>query len=339
VSLPDLSDPDLLHVAVFGQGHGEAIVVHAPPDQWLVVDSVASGPRDRRTNPVTLLLTQHAARWTAAVLTHTHRDHAGAFEDYLVPDVGSGPVGCSLVPPTPGDGTDNRRSTFGSTKTARKVERLIRERWDDDSESEWNLSTALKPQSLGELTIIPRWPGFVPRRDPRDLNSLSTPLELHWYDASVLLAGDLLNDGWDALKGHGWTGVLLDPLKVAHHASLGAQHDVVLAGVKTRTAVCAPLAGYPLPDFDGGGGAAAVLEHVEELRLSAFPWAALADPATRSEAADAQRARAGARIRGRYTSVDRPIIDVRDAWQHVKICPDGLVASVTAGPAGRTIVR
>jgi glyoxylase-like metal-dependent hydrolase (beta-lactamase superfamily II) len=63
--------------------------VHAPPGEWLIVDSLVDsadsspvGPANS-ANPAIRLLHEHRAEPAALLLTHPHEDHAAGFDAFI----------------------------------------------------------------------------------------------------------------------------------------------------------------------------------------------------------------------------------------------------------------
>jgi hypothetical protein len=324
VPLPRLEDPDLLHVAVFGPGQGESIIVRAG-DAWLVVDSTHLADSK---SVAEVLLGEHRAIWSALVLTHKHADHIRGFRR-LLDQEHVGPVACRLPPERPNEGRAEGgaiKLTLEAAKTVRRIEEL----WAREPASRWDLRAGLAPVSLatggdhGPLELTPLWPPPAMRYPggPDGWNRISTPLLVVWEGVRVLLGADLAGRHWpdlDALHG----GLALSEhtaLKVAHHGSVGDQHSVVMVDGRDRHWIATPYTSKRLPSLSPSGGVAALLTHNDEVRLTSLPFAL---GGWRMDLATAERAARLARRSGEYESAPRLRPEPSESWWHAAFSPDG----------------
>jgi hypothetical protein len=323
VPLPRLADPHLLHVAVFGPGQGESIVVRAG-DAWVVVDSARL---DAKRSVAEVLLEQHAAAWTALVLTHKHSDHIRGFRRLLDQRV-PGPVACRLPPERP----DERRADGGTIKLtleASKTARAIEDLWAREPATRWDLRVGLTPLVLptgndaSPLVLEPLWPppGMAYPGGSDGWNRISTPMRLTWNAVEVLLGADLAGGHWpDVAQLHGHVSLGAHAgLKVAHHASANDQHLSVLVDGRDRCWVVTPFTNKRLPDPGPDGGLSTLLAHVDQVRVTSLPFPLPSwrvDRATVNSAGQLSPAESG------YESAPRLRADPEESWWHVGFAPD-----------------
>jgi hypothetical protein len=107
---------------------------------------------------------------------------------------------------------------------------------------------------------------------PSDINALSSPLLLEWFDVRILLGADLLTNYWSSAEAAGGNLTTAVMTKVPHHGSTTA-----LAGewssVTSDTAIwfVTPFnKGQKLPNFAAGEGLERMLGSVREVHLTAL---------------------------------------------------------------------
>ncbi len=75
------SENNIIHVAVFGPGYGESIVIKAPSLGWGVIDSCLHRIKGRNLNPALEYLKSHGVKKLSfLILTHPHKDHFQGFD-------------------------------------------------------------------------------------------------------------------------------------------------------------------------------------------------------------------------------------------------------------------
>ena len=263
---------DLLYLVVFGPGYGESIVVHAPPDTWLVVD----GCTVDGDSPVRRLLADSDAAWSCVVLTHPHRDHARGL-DMVLAGRGGGPIGCA--DPRVDDPGRWARSTdpevhldYGAVE---QVMAVIHDRWTSDPNCRWLLRRGDR-RTIGDLGLRVLHPseGDVTEYQAGDPNRLASALEVTWKGVRLLLGSDVVYDDWEAI--HGEFGSLAGhhALKFPHHGSIGSCHSTYGDGASGRTWIVTPFAsGRLLPRFGDGQGVEWMLKHEAVILLTGLPVA------------------------------------------------------------------
>ncbi len=276
IRYPALRD-GLLYVVVFGPGYGESIVVRAPPDQWLIVDSLKL--EDERKVPMVDMLTAHKASWSAVVLTHPHGDHAAGMTRVLDAS-GSGPIGC-VAPYV--ERPDNWRSDDDAARqlAAGEVEAAlaaIEYRWRDPAQR-WKLVSG-STQRLGDALLTVLHPTAsdveeaIKEPPPMDPNQLASPLLVEWHNVKIVLGSDLPKKGWKKVKASHPDRALSShqAFKAAHHGSDNALHTVVLQHEnRDRAWIVTPFhRGSGLPNFDDGRGVAGLHKHNDELMLTSL---------------------------------------------------------------------
>lgn len=265
--LPDLSNPDALHVAVFGPGQGECIVVRAA-EAWVVIDSVlmAGSSIARR------LLDGHHAQWSGLLLTHKHSDHVRGFRA-LLEQQPRGPVGCRLPPePSVQHGASGRDIKL--TLEAEKITRRIEDLWHREPETRWDLRRTIATRKFrtgiarAPLVVTPLWPPTTMRYPPRPegWNAISTPLLIRWRGATALLGADLLGRYWQRVMSRQGASAG-SPLfvKVPHHGSRDDQAAPLMTSNPASPRVVTPFASKQLPDYGVNGGVSVLLAHHDQL--------------------------------------------------------------------------
>lgn len=336
---PRTLDDRLFYVVVFGPAVGESVVLRAPGDRWIVVDTL----QNASVNPALELLAAAEARWSAIVLTHPHRDHAHGLGD-LLRHPGDGPVGCvvtSLVHYGIGDDAEDQAEaeTHGAVSDAVNA---IDTHWDDFPDREWGLEAG-DARTIGrDVTLLPLWPTeqyVQPFLDdtasPPHPNHVSTPLLVAWHEVRVVLGADLPAERWsdllacrtvlrEALGAH-------DVLKVPHHGSTDSIHPALMAGPRSRRWLIAPYRPCRLPRMWPGEGGDDLLRSVDALRLSAppqpLPAGAAVDGVVRARRLGRLQQQAPAEHE--WPAADR----TRGSWTVVGLTSDGRVADVRQGCA------
>jgi beta-lactamase superfamily II metal-dependent hydrolase len=354
--LPQLP-PDQLSVVVFGPGFGESIVVHAPPGEWLIVDSlvdpVGSSSVDpaNSTNPAIRLLHEHQAEPSALLLTHPHEDHAAGFDalverwpsakiGYLSEHIS--PVGDRLTHP------DFERSL--RTGLAEHAASAVLDAWDRSPDRKWGLLPG-STINLGQATVTVLGPSKRTLKRARagksiDANTLSVPLAIDWCGTRVVLGADLPAAEWQQIAKDLPRASPGDhhALKVPHHGSKAAQHELLAdpPDGRERCWVLSPwkLAGGTLPRFDDGEGIDLLLSRVPEIHLTALPYASSLPPGTMR----ASRAQiADATSRSRFGAEDMillnhaPPVTSEEAWIALSYAANGGLSRRDTGPVSLSV--
>ena len=195
--LPQLP-PDQLSLVVFGPGFGESIVVHAPPGEWLVVDSLVD---PTGVNPAAKLLADHRAEPSALLLTHPHEDHAAGFDAFVAqwPGAKIGFLTAQVYSQRDrlSDPDYERSLRSGHAEHAAAA---ICDAWDRSSARKWDVSPG-STMKLGEATISVLGPSKRALESARkgkqvNPNVLSTPLAISWQGTRLVLGADLPAIGW-----------------------------------------------------------------------------------------------------------------------------------------------
>lgn len=327
---PARFDGASLGVLILGPGEGESIIVRAPPDDWLVVDSCAHDG----TSHTAEVLKRFGVTRASVLLSHPHLDHSKGFEEVLNV-VTSGLVGCcSLWLDTAAlTTTVDLVDTFDG-RSARGALARIRSVWDAAPERKW-VAHAGSELVLGEAKITVLAPSTETlKKGIGNPNALASPILLHWKNLKLLLGSDLDHSGWAQVP-----PPLADThlLKVPHHGSDDNQHDVFLAGGTGRIFFLAPFFRHGLPSVEAGSGAGRLLNHVESLHVTNLPLV----PGTprklpRSAVSAALRKR---KLGKRSAAYEVPTEDERAGgwWSVCAADVDALV--VTAGASAVEITR
>lgn len=272
---PDFSDDSLLHLAVFGPGYGESIVIRIPGGAWVVVDGCVVSD----VSPAIRLLDLHAAECACAILTHPHLDHALGLAELLqrseLPLVGCAP----FSPPA----TSWVDSVDGEEQLRRGVvEHLlaaIQDIQESRPEAYWELLRG-ESREIGAARFTALHPDShtVERLESTggDRNRLSTPMLVEWEDLRLLLGSDVLKQDWRSIGGAFADLHLHGALKVPHHASRAAQHKVFAENAqKSRLWIATPFnrGRAKLPRFEDDQGIAWLLRYVDRVHLTGLPLA------------------------------------------------------------------
>lgn len=261
---------DLLYLVVFGPGYGESILVRPPGGSWLVVD----GCRAQGAAPAAQLLRATARHWSCVVLTHPHLDHAAGLDEVLDCS-GAGPVGCA--DPRVMEPEHWTRSPDAEEWLARgAVEHVlaaIHDRWMRQPEHRWLLRRGDVREVAGmRLRVLHPDEASIPFRDP---NRMAAALLVEWENVRLLLGSDVVAVDWEAIAREASDLARHAALKVPHHGSRGAVHDVYAGpaeGAQERVWIVTPYnRGRRLPSFGNDEGLAWLLEREERVQLTGLP--------------------------------------------------------------------
>lgn len=339
---------DGLSLVVFGPGFGESIVVRAPPDDWLVVDSMRDRPT--RRNPAAELLAEHDATASAIALTHPHEDHADGFAT-LIERWPSAKVG--LLPEHILHDED-RLSDPDLERALRggKAEHAMAaalDAWEREPRRRW----PLQPQSslqLGEATVTVLGPSTRAIERARSgstvhPNALSGPMSVEWKQTRLILGADLPANEWQQLaQGKAAPGPgEHNALKVPHHGSRSAQPQLLAepADGRGRSWILTPwkLGSGTLPRFDDDEGMALILSRVAQAHLTSLPVAlsrSQTQTATRTEILEGmQRERFGDDTM--VLAYDAAPVSAEGAWVLLSYDASGELAAPSFGDASLTI--
>lgn len=265
--LGELED-ELFYVVVFGPGYGESIVLRAPDNQWIVVDSC----KGKNHVPAIKLLQDYDAEWTCAILTHLHQDHASKFDD-VIDQPGGGKVGFAdpaVVELEGSDGDDDVE--YSVSLRLQAAYDAILAHWKREPESKWDMRRGDR-QEVGTVSVTVLHPDPATLKNLRhDANRISSPVWVEWKDFRALLGADLPTIEWDALpddfkslEDHAF-------LKVPHHGSLGSVSERFAANGRARFWVMTPYSQKEkLPRFENGRGVEELLKYVDEVHLTSLP--------------------------------------------------------------------
>lgn len=345
-------DPDLLHLVVFGPGFGESVLVRVPPDAWLVVDCLRQRGGTQEDVPAASLLDIQGSSAAAVVLTHPHLDHADGLPHVLDRRVPGGPVGClatNFEPPERWRGNPDSERELAGAGTEAALQRIF-DIWEQEPEARWDLTTDVsRPLGDGNVCVVhPPANRAVALARGSDPNRASSPLLIEWGDARVLLGADLPNVEWRRVPQSFARSASLATtpvLKVAHHCSGKAQHEVAIGrSPRTRRACLATpwtkgAKARRLPRFEPDEGVDVLLRIVDEILLSSMPNPYDLARGQRLTRAVAESSRQQERV-GEELILDREAAPpaVTDAWVHVALARSGDVEAVRLGPAAVTLV-
>lgn len=263
-------DPLKLNVVVFGPGEGEGVVVLLPDGRVGVVDGCAESNDAGDGDPVLDLVRELVdgptpRRLAFACLTHPHSDHFRGL-GRLVERYASRIDHVCLV-------------NIPMERSREAILEWVRAEEDGDTHRAIDrlyaalYSATNGPCDLGEgVAVGPRGrPGghmlemraVGPSRVARgaammslvrwgearkkkgtplpavDPNGMSGALLIEWGEARVLLAGDLLREGWGSARR--WLSGRVQVVNVAHHASEEAHDDALWAEMNPKIAIVTPF--------------------------------------------------------------------------------------------------
>ncbi len=356
--LPELP-PDQLSVVVFGPGFGESIVMHAPPGEWLIVDSlvdpVASSPVDpaNSTNPAIRLLHEHQVEPSALLLTHQHEDHAAGF-DALVERWASAKIGYLSEHISPGGDRLTHPDFERSLRTglAEHAASAVLDAWDRSPDRKWDLIPG-STINLGQAAVTVLGPSKRALKRATagkkvDSNTLSVPLAIDWCGTRVVFGADLPAAEWQQIVKDLPRASPGDhhALKVPHHGSKAAQHELLAdpPDGRERCWVLSPwkLAGGTLPRFEQDEGVDLMLRRIPEIHLTSLPFAT----SLRSGTKRASRAEiVKATSRSRFGADDMVLVNHAspvtsdEAWVAVSYSANGVLDVRHAGAASLTVHR
>jgi hypothetical protein len=301
----DALDRDRLHLFVAGPGPGEGLALALPRPElgWIFVDGCKSNKNEYPLHEIWKDYRLDGEPTLGIVLTHPHKDHYEGMVRLI--DLAS-PRWLACVATHHQARAEVRALRddpvvqdypgllSGSVKD---VLSRIQHEWD------WNGTGRVLLRAGGSLplgrtdvtieVVAPDPDGtraFFRDPDLAELlraraNELSAVLHVRFGATRLVLGGDLPERDHGAGPRTGWTKVLLScpglpgslVLKIPHHGSDGARHpDMVKFGVAPGGAcwVLTPFLGgreRPLPRFDRGRGVDALLDGINEVRLTSLP--------------------------------------------------------------------
>lgn len=260
----------LLYLVVFGPGVGESIVVRAPSGVWIVIDGCTSQGKSFPAE----CLRDHAASWSAVVLTHRHLDHADGL-DAVLDSPGAGLVGCAdprVAEPTSWEGSADAGEQFNMGKVEH-VLAAIRKRWQDTPESQWRIRRGHE-RVVGGVTLLALHPDEqTVARHPEDPNRLASAILVSWKDVRLLLGSDTVAADWAAIAEEYPEISRTHGVKMPHHGSMGAVHESWGEGPPDRLWVCTPFSSQRLPRYADDGGLAWALARTQRVNLTGLPMA------------------------------------------------------------------
>ena len=346
MKLEDLAlDPELLWLVVFGPGFGESIVLAVPGGagsgrpSWIAVDSLRQQRDPEDVIPAFELLRAHKAKLSAAVLSHPHADHVGGFARLLDLREPGSPLGCLAKYVDAGSDwqLDDDAGAVLSRGAADVALNRIDDVWRREPESRWDL-LAGERRSVEDAELEILHPSRLPRARPRDLNKVSSPIQVSWKECRILLGADLLQAGWRAI-GRAYAATGLDEagaLKAAHHGSAGAQHPLAIGEPPPTDRLCVVTPfnrGRPLPDYSEGEGVERLLRSHELVGVTALPAGSGDAPVSR--AALTPRRGSFGELRLSHEPASR---SPREAWLAVAFDADGAEVHRLRGDAAGWVV-
>ena len=282
-----------LSIAVFGPGFGESIVLRAGTAdgaEWAVVDSARRERENGATiNPSLKLLEYCNAHPSLVVFTHPHEDHAGGMA-HLVERAADGATVGSVEPlmsartplQTHRDPDDRRAQRRTEVRNAHIA---ISQAWAGRARK-WALVADAQPFLLGGWQVSVLNPGAPELADAVAnmeagqkvrLNNLSAALLLERDAIRLVLAADCERAAWTKVASHLNPNHLraTRPVKVPHHGSKGAIHDVLIRYATLDAGRAQVVTPFPssgaLPRFEVDQGADRLLRAAGELLLTALP--------------------------------------------------------------------
>ena len=255
--------PQTTEVSLFGPGVGESIVVHLGQGQWVIIDSCINQSTGNPVALDYLrgLGVDVASEVVLVVATHWHDDHIGGLSQ-IVTEATSAKFACSAalsnkefmqlltasgqVKLTKADsGLKEFRETFETINRTKNLRKMTGpDIWAADgmilfeNSSQMIAIRSLSPSAHVITSAIGRFADMIPNRGSQlsrfqsfQPNDLSIVLQIRIGTQTLLLGGDLEIGSNDHC---GWRGVLLSTnhgnrssigYKVAHHGSVGADHD------------------------------------------------------------------------------------------------------------------
>jgi hypothetical protein len=317
----------------------------------MVVDSLREHRDVTEVIPAVKVLQLHRSAAAAVALTHPHLDHSDGLPSVLDHRIAESPVGCLAAhfdPPERWRGNADGQVELKAAATEAALQRIF-DIWEREPMSRWELVTHAE-RTLGEGTVTvvhppaDRAPRLAAGRDP---NRASSPLMVDWAGPSVLLGADLPNTEWRRVAASfPRSGELVSTpvLKVSHHCSVKAQHQLVIGRAPRRDRACIATPwtwgarSKRLPRFETDHGVDKLLETAHELLLSSMPHPYDVRRGQRLTRKAADRTRQQRRVGSELLLDIEPLApSVDDCWVHVAIDQNGRVAA-QVGPAAVAIV-
>lgn len=205
-----MTTSDKCVVAFLDVGQGDSVVISLPrKGQAILVDC----PKNRKDMVLHHLLDSNISEIALAVLTHTHRDHAGHFVE-LVENFqrhGGKVHGVACVPALiagSSDTAENRQLLAGLSRLERNGVALDPSLFPILDMTMSGVSVKALHPTLGEAS------GSLSRLRP---NEGSVALMISYLGNTLLLTGDLAGPGLGVVSARG--GVDVDVLQVPHHGA------------------------------------------------------------------------------------------------------------------------
>jgi beta-lactamase superfamily II metal-dependent hydrolase len=269
---------DLLYLFVVGPGTGETVLLRIPPQQWMIIDSFRCGTPSRAAAESIISRYGSGEKVAVLALTHPHQDHYPGLVD-LIDRYGDAILGC--VYPRATNTTDALANDAMAAleEGAKPTFTRIWDEWTKDAERRWDTFRGER-RNVGEATVTSLHPTrpVGARQWAGDLNALSSAMLVEWHGLRILLGADVPGTEW---PGIGATFRRLSEhsaMKVPHHGSRAAIHEVFGEGTPGRFWVITPFQKSKLPraaDCTPSGepeGLVQALSFVNELRLTSLPF-------------------------------------------------------------------
>lgn len=205
-----MTTPDKCVAAFLDVGQGDSIVITLPEEgQAILVDC----PKRRKDIIFRYLVDNRVKEIALAVLTHTHRDHAGHFVELVenFQRYGGRVSGIACIPALitgSSDTAENRQLLAGLSRLDRNGATLGASLYPTLDITLAGVSVKALHPTLGEAT------GALSRLKP---NEGSVALMIGYRGHTLLLTGDLAGPGLEAVSVRG--GVNVDALQVPHHGA------------------------------------------------------------------------------------------------------------------------
>lgn len=261
--LPASLDPELLYCFVLGPGYGETVLLRVPPDgnqpdQWIVIDSFLCDDRPAAESVVA----RYEGTVSCIVLTHPHGDHYPGIIGLIDENPGA-KLGCvhpSASPPDPAFPDP----VAVLKQQARPAYVRIWDEWEANTGRRWETFRRevydFPGRKLTSLHPVRPLPLGAWGSDP---NEMSSAMLVEWHAVRLLLGADVPDTQWPGICSDFQRLEEHAALKVPHHGSPGAIHDVFARGSSARRWVVTPwkLGGNRLPKADPGHGLEMLLSY------------------------------------------------------------------------------
>ncbi len=278
MALPEKDEivPSHLHLFVIGPGTGETVLVLIPPESWIIIDSFKCG---RPSRPAAQsIVSRYGGRLVILALTHPHQDHHPGFVE-LIDRFEHAVLGCVHPRDSGITGALPIDAVAALKEGAKPTYTRIWDEWSKDWTRRWE---TFRPErrAVGEATVTSLHPErpVTPAQWRRDPNAISSAMLVKWGNMRLLLGADVPNTEWPGIGADFPVLSAHAAMKVPHHGSREAIHEIFGDGTPSRVWVITPFSKQRLPradDFAPSGGPEGIrqaLSFVSEVRLTALPF-------------------------------------------------------------------